>query len=121
MPYGRLARALVILWFCSLVLVIGALGVETLLHVHVSGRLFIGPALVASLPLFFVVTPGFSAPPYLGSAALFSAAVMWLAATLHSLVSGEPAFGNAALAAGLAIILALVSAWFGRLLWRAFA
>ena len=118
MPHDRLTRALAVLWASCLAIFIGGLGIETVFHLHLPAVLFVGPAVGASVPFFLVVTPGFSGPPYIASAALFTVAVLALGVTLHSLASGEPAFGNYLLATGLAIVLAAFSAWVGRSLWR---
>jgi len=117
--FGRLGLTLAILWAgCVAICALGG-WVEAFVHARALRILVLGSSIVGAVPLLFAVTPGFTGPPLIWTAGLFSLAVILLSQTVLSVFLSQPFFGSSAAAAGIAILLALLSTWLGRLLWRA--
>jgi hypothetical protein len=118
-PFGRVGLALAILWAgCVAISAVSGL-VDLFVHMGVLRILGLGAGIVGALPLFLVMTPSFTGPPYIWSAGIFSLAVTLFFQAVRSLFLGQPVFGSFVIAAGVAILLALFSVWLGRLLWKA--
>lgn len=117
--FGRLGLALAIVWaVCVAIATVGA-WVDAVVHIRTLRILVLGAGIVGALPVFFAVTPGFTGPPLIWSAGLFSVAVTLLSQVVLSLLLGQPFFGSFVIAAGMAIFLGLFCVWLGRLLWSA--
>lgn len=117
--FGRLGLTLAIVWAGCVA--ISALGgwVDAFVQIQALRILVLGTAVVGALPLLFAVTPGFTGPPFIWTAGLFSLAVSLLSQAVLSVFLSQPFFGSSVTAAGIAILLALFCVWLGRLLWRA--
>lgn len=117
--FGRLGLTLAILWAGCVAISALSGWVDAFVHIRALRILVLGTGIVGALPLFFAVTPGFTGPPFIWSAGLFSFAVILLSQTVLSLFLAHPFFGSFVMAAGVAILLALFCVWLGRVLWRA--
>ncbi len=117
--FGRLGMTLAILWAGCVA--IAALGgwVDAFVPIRALRILVFGAGVFGALPILFAVTPGFTGPPLIWSAGLFSVAAIFCSQTVLSLVLGRPFFGSYVIAAAVAILLALFCVRLGRLLCRA--
>jgi hypothetical protein len=93
--------------------------VDAFVQIRALRILVLGTGIVGALPLLFAVTPGFTGPPLVWTAGLFSLAVSLLSQAVLSVFLSQPFFGSSVTAAGIAILLAIFCVWLGRLLWRA--
>jgi hypothetical protein len=116
--FGRLGLTLAILWAACVAISAISGCVDAFVHIGALRILELGTGIVGALPLLLAVTPGFTGPPFIWSAGLFSVAVSLLSQTVRSLLLGQPLFGSPVTAAGMAILLAVFCVWLGRALWR---